>query len=182
MASPSSRFSHATMPERSREQSTSTDKVDSCRVSADSSSHLTDVGAHAREQGVRNLVERYRTTVESLNQEAIQEIWMKTDQVTFIHPRGHERGWDSVWSQFYLGTMGLFSKRTLQVRDVQVFLHDSLAHVEFYWDFRGTFQEGGAPLSTNGRESQTLLLTEAGWQIAHVHYSGMPVTGAREGF
>lgn len=143
---------------------------------------LTVQASKADEQAIRTLIERYRATVETLDQQAIEGLWVHDAQVTFIHPRGHERGWDGVWQHFYQGTMGLFSERQFNVHDIHVFQHGSVAYVEFYWDFLATFKTGGEPLRTQGRENQLLVRTPSGWRISNVHYSGMPVTGERQGF
>lgn len=138
--------------------------------------------ARADEAAIRAVIERYRASVETLDPAIIDTLWLHNEQVTFIHPRGHERGWNGVWRQFYQGTMGLFSQRKFDVRDVQVFQHGSVAYVEFYWDFVATLKTGGEPLHTEGRENQLLVRTPSGWRISNVHYSGMPVTGERQGF
>jgi hypothetical protein len=39
----------------------------------------------------------------------------------------------------------------------------------------------GSPLKTEGRETQVLRKTDGRWELVHVHYSGMPATGKREG-
>jgi hypothetical protein len=42
------------------------------------------------------------------------EIWCTSEEASFIHPRGHERGWEQVKRNFYEGTMGArFSERKL---------------------------------------------------------------------
>ena len=56
------------------------------------------------------------------------------------------------------------------------------AVVQFNWDFRAVFRHDGQSLHTTGRESQTWTRTVDGWRLVHVHYSGPPKTGAREGF
>jgi ketosteroid isomerase-like protein len=101
----------------------------------------------------------------------------------FIHPRGHECGWEAVRENFFVKTMGEpFSERKLTVRDVAVRVYGDTAWAEFYWDFAATFRSDGKPLATKGRETQVYHKAEGGWRIVHVHYSGMPVTGQREGF
>lgn len=53
---------------------------------------------------------------------------------------------------------------------------------EFYWDFAAKLRKDGSPLVTHGRETQIYRKEQARWRLVHVHYSGMPVTGAGQGF
>ncbi len=53
---------------------------------------------------------------------------------------------------------------------------------EFYWSFDATMAKDATTIHTEGRETQVLEKTNQGWRIVHVHYSGMPVTGERQGF
>ena len=64
----------------------------------------------------------------------------------------------------------------------RVHVHGDAAWVEFYWDFVAKFKTGGTPLNTKGRETQIFRKLDGGWRLVHVHYSGMPVGGEREGF
>ncbi len=78
--------------------------------------------------------------------------------------------------------MGRFAERNLRVRDVGIrLLTEEIAWGEFYWDFDATFEDG-TPLKTTGRETQIWRKESSGWKILHVHYSGQPVAGKREGF
>lgn len=76
-----------------------------------------------------------------------------------------------------------FSKRDLKSYDETITLYGDMAIVEFYWIFDATFV-GDDPkqLQTRGRETQVLKKIDKQWRIVHVHYSGMPKTGEREGF
>jgi ketosteroid isomerase-like protein len=103
--------------------------------------------------------------------------------VSFIHPRGHERGWKQVKENFYEKTMGkTFSERKLTVKDVEVKVYGDAAVAVFYWDFVAKLREGGNALKTHGRETQVYYKGPHGWALVHVHYSGMPVTEKRAGF
>lgn len=81
-----------------------------------------------------------------------------------------------------MGTICLFSQRAFTLKDIHLLQQGDVAYVEFYWDFLASFKAGGEPLRTAGRENQMLVRTPSGWRIAHVHYSGMPLVGARQGF
>jgi len=75
-----------------------------------------------------------------------------------------------------------FSERKLNIHDVVVHVYQGAASVEFYWDFAAKLRSDGTTLTTRGRESQVYRRGDRGWALVHVHYSGMPVTGGRQGF
>jgi hypothetical protein len=58
-----------------------------------------------------------------------------------------------------------------------------MAIVEFYWIFDAVYSgENPAPMQTRGRETQVMKKFGNEWRMVHVHYSGMPVPGERDGF
>lgn len=130
--------------------------------------------------------ERLHTYVRVLEEGDIglaAEFWATDEAVTFIHPRGHERGWEQVKDTFYQATMfDRFATRQLRVFDVGIHVSGDAAWTEFYWEFQATFRSDGNPLTTSGRETHVYHKAERGWVLVHVHYSTMPVTGEREGF
>ena len=147
----------------------------SCASFADNvgDSNLTEIEA---------LLADYVTSVNELDLTKAEQIWSQTSTTSFIHPRGHEKGWQDIKASFYLDTMGRFSQRDLRLHDIDVHLLSSdIAWGEFYWDFDATFKDG-TPLKTTGRETQIWRKESGGWKILHVHYSGQPVAGEREGF
>ena len=135
------------------------------------------------EDALRKLVDQYAASVKSLDMDLLKSIWIQSDEVTFIQPRGHQRGWEQIHKNFYLGAMANFSERDLQVKDLAIHrLDENSAWGEFYWEFNATFKKDGKEIKTQGRETQVWKKDKGTWQIVHVHYSGMPVTGEREGF
>ena len=132
---------------------------------------------------IADLVYAYAQSINDADTNAAEQIWSISDDVTLIHPRAHERGWDQVKKIFYEQTMrDRFSKRNLEVFDLVIFPYESVAVAEFYWVFDAIFCNDGSALQTRGRETQVYHLVNDQWQRKHVHYSGMPVTGEREGF
>jgi ketosteroid isomerase-like protein len=115
---------------------------------------------------------------------AAGEVWLQSSDVSFIHPRGHERGWEEIQRNFYENTMeAFFSGRKLQVSDVSVKIFGDAAVAEFYWHFVAKLKKDGSQVETRGRETQVYARTAPKqWRLVHVHYSGMPVTGEAEGF
>lgn len=131
---------------------------------------------------IQKVIEQYSKSIDAADTTLAAEIWDTSQSVTFIHPRGHERGWEKVKENFYGKTMGAnFTERKLTVRDVTVHVLGDSAWAEFYWEFNAKHKDGN-PMTTKGRETQVFRKTQKGWRIVHVHYSGMPRTGQREGF
>lgn len=57
------------------------------------------------ELAVRRLIARYADAVDTADVESVAEIWLHAADVSFIHPRGHERGWEAVRDNFFAKTM-----------------------------------------------------------------------------
>jgi hypothetical protein len=135
---------------------------------------------------IAGLVDAYFRSVISLNLDLASSVWLTSPDVSFIHPRGHGRGWDEVVRNFYLATTGAhFSERTLKpVGPVKIHQFGSNAAVaEFDWDFVAKRADNGELLHTMGRESKVFAkMPGLGWRLVHVHYSGSAITGASRGF
>ncbi len=143
----------------------------------------------SRETGkdaVLSRIERYRDSIVHADQpELAAQVWSLTPEATFIHPRGHERGWEAIKKNFYGKTMGkTFFKRDLNVVGTPtVFIHGDTAVAEFNWDFVATVREDGSRKHTRGRESQVYVnVPGQGWRLTHVHYSGPATTAKGQGF
>jgi ketosteroid isomerase-like protein len=134
-------------------------------------------------QSIRGIIAKYAKSIDGADTTLAGEIWSKTPDVSFIHPRGYERGWEQVKRNVYEKLMGeTFSERKLTPRDVIVHVYGDAAWVEFSWDFVAKVRNGGSTLKTRGRESQIYRKTDGRWTLVHVHYSGMPVTERLQGF
>lgn len=132
---------------------------------------------------IKGLITKYAQSIDDANATLASEIWSNTADVSFVHPRGHEHGWEAIRTNVYENTMrDLFSERKLKVHSVVVHVYQDAAWAEFYWDFMAKFRKGGATLRTEGRETQVYRKNDRRWFLVHVHYSGMPVTGERRGF
>ena len=147
------------------------------------STTMSEPDAQAEREEIKTLLEKYQQSVNDADTTLAAAIWSHSEEVSFIHPRGHEHGWEEVKRNFYEETMGApFSERQLSIRDARIHAYKDAAWAEFYWDFVAKIRSDGTSLTTQGRESQIYRKTDRGWVIVHVHYSGMPVTGEREGF
>jgi len=142
-----------------------------------------DVNAEIAE--IQSIIRQYAQVVDNDNVDTnlASQIWSNEGDISFIHPRGHECGWEQIKTNFYEKTMrDPFSERKLNIHDVVVHVLKDVAWVEFYWDFTAKFRSDGSTLTTSGRESQVYKKSERGWSLVHAHYSGMPVSGERQGF
>lgn len=134
------------------------------------------------EDELRKLIDNYAQSVDRLDLDLAQSLWSQKEAISFIHPKGHQKDWEEIRKRFYLGAMSNFSKRALRIKNVSIrLMDDNSAWGDFYWDFDATFKDG-KKIHTEGRETQIWKKEQGAWKIVHVHYSGMPVTGEREGF
>ena len=132
--------------------------------------------ATAAAQEIRHLITKYATSVDNADTELASQVWLDSPDVTFIHPAGHEHGFEQIKQNVYKRLMGeTFSERTLTVHDVMVQVYHDAAWAEFYWDFTAKLRKDGSFIATHGRETQIYWRIEGRWRLVHVHYSGMPV-------
>jgi ketosteroid isomerase-like protein len=137
---------------------------------------LADRGA------IRNLIEKYAKSIDDADTTLAPQVWLDSPDVSFVHPLGHEHGFEQIKQNVYTHLMGeTFSERKLSVHDVSVHVYGDAARAEFYWDFAAKFRKDGSPLATHGRETQLYQKVQGRWRLVHVHYSGMPTTAGRQG-
>lgn len=132
---------------------------------------------------IQQVLDRYVTSINTLDMDLAGQIWSQSEDVSFIQPRGHQKGWKQVKENFYLGAMMNFSKRELQLKDISIrMLGEDTAWTNFYWDFYAVFSKNGKEIHTQGRETQVLHKDKDGWKIVHIHYSGPATQREGEGF
>lgn len=135
---------------------------------------------------IKDVIAKYETSVNRYDvaPELAEEIWQTTSDSSYIHPRGHEKGWTNIKNNFYQKTMvDTFVTRKLElVGEPDIHLYGNTAVVEFYWIFHANFRKDNTPIITKGRETQVMVKMNNQWKIVHVHYSSMPVSGDRQGF
>jgi ketosteroid isomerase-like protein len=130
----------------------------------------------------RNIV-MYAKSVDDADTTLASQIWWDSPEVSFIHPLGHEHGFDQIKQNVYKRLMGeTFSERKLTPRDISIHVFGDAAWAEFYWDFNAKFRKDGQPVTTHGRETQIYRKYPSGWRLVHVHYSAMPAAQPGPGF
>jgi len=132
-------------------------------------------------EAIKQVLEDYKTSINLADTTLASTFWLTTPEVSFIHPRGHEKGWEGIKSGIYEMFGSRFTKRDLKSYNETIHVYGDMAVVEFYWIFDATFG-GENPMSvqTRGRETQVMKKFGNDWKIVHIHYSGMPATGERE--
>jgi len=149
-------------------------KTESAAQSRDTSADLEAIGS---------VIAKYAKSIDSADTSLASQIWWDSPEVSFIHPLGHEHGFDQIKANVYTRLMGeTFSERKLTPRDITIHVYGDAAWAEFYWDFNAKFRKDGKPISTHGRETQIYRKMQGNWRILHVHYSGMPATRPGQGF
>lgn len=139
-------------------------------------------GADASEQ-IKGLITKYARSVDEADTTLASQVWWDSPEASFIHPLGHEHGFEQIKEDVYKRLMGgMFSERKLSPHDVTVQVLGDAAVAEFYWDFNAKMRKDGSAVTTHGRETQVYRKTSDGWRLVHVHYSGMPVNSERQGF
>ena len=144
---------------------------------------IANTGSAQDIASIKSIIQRYADSITHYNLKEAEQIWQTDDRTTYVHPRGNEYGWKAIRDHFYGVTMhDHFVKRQLFVHDINIQVYGDMAVSVFYWDFPAVFRSDGTEVTTHGRETQVYNRTPEGWKIVHVHYSQMPVTGAKKGF
>src|SRR5437867_1650880 len=131
-------------------------------------------GLEDESEKIRTIIKQYEKSVSDADTTLASQIWSLTADVTFIHPGGHEHGWEEIKRNLYEKLMrDLFSERKLSASDISIHVYKDAAWAEFNWVFVAKLRSDGSPVRTEGRETQVYQKTERGWRIVHVHYSGM---------
>src|SRR6267378_2814565 len=117
---------------------------DEARGSISSNETSTDIA------DIRSLIEKYAKSVDGADSNLAAQVWLDSPDVSFIHPLGHEHGFEQIKKNVYTRLMGeTFSERKLSVHDVSVYVYGDAGRAEFYWDFAAKFRKDGSPLATH---------------------------------
>jgi len=141
---------------------------------------LNPSGGPESAEEIKNLIAKYAKSVGDADTELASQIWWNSAEASFIHPLGHEHGFEQIKQNVYTRLMGgTFSERKLSVHDVAVQVLGDAAVAEFDWTFTAKLRKDGSPVTTRGRETQVYRKMPDGWRLVHVHYSAMPVSEDR---
>jgi uncharacterized protein (TIGR02246 family) len=131
---------------------------------------------------IEHLIADYAQSVSAADTALAARVWSQAPDVSFIHPLGHEHGFEQVRQNVYERLMGgMFSERKLTVKDMKIQVYGNTAWAEFYWDFAAKLRADGSAANTQGRETQIYRKERGAWRLVHVHYSPMPTSAAAGG-
>ncbi len=134
------------------------------------------------EQAIHSVIAKYAMAVDGADTKLATELFSDAPEVSFIHPRGEERGRTQIVANVFEKLMGgMFSERKLTPKDIAVHVYGESAWAEFNWDFVAKARTDGSAFHSQGRETQIYRLENGRWRIVHVHYSGAPVTRGTQG-
>jgi ketosteroid isomerase-like protein len=125
---------------------------------------------------IKSLVAKYIQAVDAADPALAGQVWLHSPTVSFIHPMGHEVGWEAIQTNIFQKAMGeMFSSRKLTANEITANIYGDTAVAEFNWTFEATWRKDGSPYQSSGRETQVYRRTASDpWALVHVHYSGMP--------
>ncbi len=134
-------------------------------------------GDATAEDEIKGMIAKYADAVnrEPVDLDLAASVWADSPDDTLIFPLGEIRGWAAIKQNFYQGTMGArFSERTLTPANIEVHGYGDCAWAEFTWRFVARSRSNGAPVETNGHETQIYRKTGPHrWALVHVHYSSL---------
>lgn len=106
-------------------------------------------------QEITEGINRYLYSIDKADPTLGKQLFYVSPETSFIHPRGHERGWSQIAENFYGTTMGkTFSKRTLKLdAPPAIHVYGNAAVAEFDWHFTAVRRDNGQTQHTTGRES-----------------------------
>lgn len=126
------------------------------------------------------LIKTYAESINKADTIIASKFWSKAEEASFINPRSTEYGWAGV-KNIYKMFAENFGTRDLKYGKTKVSVYGTIAWLTFQWVFDATFKDG-TPMQTKGRETQIWRKEKKEWKLVHIHYSGLPLSGEREGF
>src|SRR5437660_9017022 len=103
--------------------------------------------ADATSEQIKTLLAKYAKSVDAADANLASQVWWDSPQVSFIHPLGHEHGFEQIKQNVYKRLMGeTFSERKLSFHDVAVQVLGDAAVAEFDWDFVARLRKDGSSI------------------------------------
>ena len=96
------------------------------------------------------MIADYAKSVNDLDMDLARRVWSTRSEVTFIRPRGTERGLNAVLENFYQNTMRLFPKRQLLPAKAEIHVYGDTAWSQFTWVFHATLKDGAKEITKRG--------------------------------
>lgn len=126
-------------------------------------------------QEITEGINRYLYSIDKADPTLGKQLFYVSPETSFIHPRGHERGWSQIAENFYGTTMGkTFSKRTLKLdAPPAIHVYGNAAVAEFDWHFTAVRRDNAIKLCSSGYgadEHSAPVKTNSGQLIALIRY------------
>lgn len=135
-------------------------------------------------QEITEGINRYLYSIDKADPTLGKQLFYVSPENSFIHPRGHERGWSQIAENFYGTTMGkTFSKRTLKLDAPLLFMCMAMPPLQSSTGILPQYAVIMGRLNTRqAAKAVWAKIPNTGWRIVHVHYSGPAKTGVGEGY
>ena len=118
---------------------------------------------------IRRIIAEYAKSVDDADTNLASPIWSHSADVSFVYPRGRERGFEQIKRNIYEAAMGsTFSERKLNIHDVFIHVYERTAWAEFDWDFFAKLRKDGSPVTTRGWKHRYIGKKQAAgdWSIS----------------
>ncbi len=127
-------------------------------------------------QEITEGINRYLYSIDKADPTLGKQLFYVSPETSFIHPRGHERGWSQIAENFYGTTMGkTFSKRTLKLDAPLLFMCMAMPPLQSSTGILPRYAVIMGRLNTRqAAKAVWAKIPNTGWRIVHVHYSVQP--------
>lgn len=140
-----------------------------------SSAFAQNMPATADQAAIKNIISEYAKSINMADAEMGSKLFLNSDRMSFVFPKGYTKGWESTKNNFYGYFAKAFNKRELTIYNENIQVYDNMAVAVFYWKFNAIKSVDNTPQEEGeGRETQVFSKIDGQWKIVHVHYSEMP--------
>jgi Xaa-Pro aminopeptidase len=150
------------------------ENVSSAGASSGASASTSASDSSQDADAIRALVSKYAQSVTAADTTLAAQVWADAPDVSFINPTLNLHGWPQIKTVVYEQIMGgMLSERKLTPGNLSIHVSGDSAWVEFPWHFEATERKDNSHVVTEGIETQIYRkLTNRGWALVHVHYTG----------